>query len=67
MLNQINEKIKLFDQQITHQNITKDIKKVTKEDEYSYLAPLYSTGSIAIDNYIQLINASFVFPMSLYN
>lgn len=55
MLNQINKKIKTFDQKITHQNITKDVKKVTKEDEYSYLSPLYSTGSIAIDNHIQLI------------
>ncbi|BBJ32460.1 hypothetical protein RAS_p560 (plasmid) [Rickettsia asiatica] len=46
--------IKFF-QDKNSKNITKNIKKVTKETNSGYLATLYSTGSAAIDNYIQLV------------
>lgn len=54
MLIRVSKKIKSF-QDKNSKNIEKNIKKVTKETNSGYLATLYSTGSVAIDNYIQLV------------
>lgn len=54
MLIRIFKNIKSF-QDKNSKNIEKNIKKVTKETNGGYLATLYSTGSAAIDNYIQLV------------
>lgn len=51
MLNQTNQKIKLFD----HQTTQNTKPPYPEEDESSYLAPLYSTNSMVIDNYLQLV------------
>ncbi len=54
MLIRIFKNIKSF-QDKNSKNIEKNIKKVTKETNSGYLVSLYSTGSTAIDNYIQLV------------
>ncbi len=54
MLNQTNQKIKLFEYQFNHQTTLSNAKPPYPADESSYLSPLYSTSSILINNYIQL-------------
>ncbi|KDO02140.1 hypothetical protein [Rickettsia tamurae] len=43
MLNQTNQKIKLFEHQLNHQTTTSNTKPPYPEDESSYLALLYPT------------------------
>jgi hypothetical protein len=55
MLNQTNQKIKLFEHQLISQTATNNLKASQEEAKSSYLAPLYSTNNMLIESYIQLV------------
>ncbi|ODA37403.1 hypothetical protein A8V34_00085 [Rickettsia sp. wq] len=55
MLNQVSQKIKLFEHQFNHQTTLNNKKPPYPTDGSSYLAPLYGANSALIDSYIQLV------------